>query len=230
MIVVATTLAKYVMDDPDTWGAWMRHAEQITASHTDGVQFFAALELDADGLDPFGPLLVRLAEIGGEHWTYMLDDGRCTVTTANRLRHITFGQNMATDYALAAGASHLLFMAADCAPPADALPKLLELDHPLVGGEVPTYCLSGPVVGGYPFPVEEHMATAAFVLLRRDLLRRIRWRWDVDEGMSDDPCLHADARDLLGVPTYVRKDCVGRHYPEAIGPVETRGHDMSVAR
>src|SRR5690606_951960 len=67
-----------------------------------------------------------------------------------------------------------------------------------------------------------HMATAAFVLIRRDLLRKVRWRWDLDAGMSDDPCLHHDALVFHGVETLVRHDCVGRHWPEAIGPIETR--------
>jgi hypothetical protein len=75
------------------------------------------------------------------------------------------------------------------------------------------------------------MATAAFVMLRRDLFRRLRWRWDLDMGDSDDPCLWKDARDLYGVPTYVRKDVVGRHHPECIPAIELRGHaDMTVYR
>src|SRR5882757_10010822 len=102
------------MDDPDIWGSWLRNAEAMKESHLDSVQFFAAIEVDARGLEPFGALLDRLREIGGEWWTYSLDDGRTTVTTANRLRHITFGQNLATDYAVSTQATHLLFMAADC--------------------------------------------------------------------------------------------------------------------
>jgi hypothetical protein len=235
VIVVGTTCAAFVMDDPDTWGAWIRTAEEMQQRGAEAgypVHFFAAIEVDARGIAPFQPLLDRLAEVGGEYFTYSLDDGRTEVTTKNRLRHITLGQNIVTDYTISIPTStHLLFMAADCEPPGDAIDKLLELDHALVGGEVSTYCLEGPVVDKYPFPVQEHMATAAFIMIRRDLLRFVRWRWDLETQMSDDPCLHYDALHFHGVPTYVRKDCIGRHYPESIGAVESRGHaDMSVVR
>jgi hypothetical protein len=230
VIVVATTLAAFVMDNQDTWKAWTYTAEQLKADHPDGVQFFAAIEVDGRGLAPFQPLLDRLAEIGGEYWAYMLDDGRTEVTTANRLRHLTMGQNLASDYAQAADASHMLFMAADCMPPSDAISKLLEVNHPFVGGEVTTYCLHGPDVAGYDFPVEAHMPTAAFVLIARNLFKVIKWRWDSEAGMSDDPAYYHDALTYHGVQALVRKDCVGKHYPESIGPIESRGHDMTVHR
>lgn len=233
MILVATTLAAFVMDQEDTWSAWLRNAEEIQASHPDGVTYFAAIETDARGLDPFAPLLTRLAEVGGEHWTFSLDDGRTEVTTANRLRHITTGQNLASDRACTSpDCTHLLFLAADLEPPADCLPKLLELDHPLVGGHCGTYGLTGPPRGGYPaaWDVRVHMATAAFVMLHRSVFNRIRWRWDLDAGMSDDPCLHHDAETLLGIPTLVRHDVVGVHWPQCIPGIEDRGHDMAVVR
>jgi hypothetical protein len=256
MIVVASTLAAFAMDDPDIWGSWLINAEQIQASHPD-VRYFAAIETDARGLEPFVPLLERMAEIDGCQWEFSLDDGRTEVTTANRLRHITLGQNLATDYALShPDCTHLLFLAADLEPPADTLTKLLEIDHPIVGGHVPTYCLDGPKVEStytnardgntvgfdtdlpvpatlWPPPdadVRVHMASAAFILIRRDLLRFVRWRWDLDAGMSDDPCLHYDAKTFHGIETLVRHDCVGQHHPESIPSIEQRGYDLTVHR
>lgn len=252
MIVVATTLHAYVTDQADTSLAWLYNAEAIAASHPEGVQFFAALELDARGLDPFAPLIARMSEIRNklrddidlpwrdyDYWTFSFDDHATEIRTDNRVRRITMGQNMANDYAMSVGASHLLFCAADCAPDPDVLPKLLELDHPICGPEIPTYCLSGPTptvtklhgVSGdavevdeplFPFPVQEHMASAACILLARDVFRQLRWRSDGDAGMTDDPCLHHDALTYLGIPTYVRKDVFARHYPEAIGSIESR--------
>lgn len=230
MIVVGTTLAAFAMDQVDTWKAWTYHAEEVIRSHGPGVKYFAAIQVDARGIEPFRPLLDRLAEIGGEHWTYMLDDGRTRVTTQNRLRHLTMGQNLVTDYCCAEDCSHLLFMAADCAPPPDVIPRMLEMGHPLVAPYIPTYGLRGRRVPTYQYPVEDAMASAAAIFIARDVFRFIRWRWDRDAGMSDDPCYHHDANKFLGVPTHVRLDVQARHYPLAIGAVETRGHNMEVVR
>lgn len=253
--VVATTLAAFVMDNPDTYAAWLYNSHEmreIAEDWGDEVQFFAALELDGRGIEPFEPLLEELTatHVRGVTWTYTLDDGRTDVTTNNRLRHIVVGQNLANDYAKSVGADYLLFMAADCAPPADALWTLKEcaddFDARVVGGHVSTYCLTGPEVAPNPtlrpgmmtywteapnyYPVQEHMPTAAFVLLDRVAFRTLGWRWDLEDG-SDDPCLYKDAQDR-GYRVVVRHDVIGQHYPECISSIETRypGRDMSVKR
>lgn len=242
-VVVGTTLAAFAMDQEDTWGAWLYGAEELRERSPELVHHFAALQVDARGLEPFAPLVERLEALEGGYWTYMLDDGRERVTTENRLRHITMGQNLVTDYCSSPGVTHLLFMAADCQPDPDSIRKMLEVDHGVVGGHVPTYGLRGmpvmetsspfePAHLKYPpeWDVQEHMPTAAYVMIRRDVFKRLRWRWDIDEGMSDDPAYHYDAKTLLGVDAYVRHDVLGKHYPECIGAVETRGHDMKVHR
>jgi len=237
-VVVGTTLPAYVMDVPDAWGSWLRNAEAMVATYPE-MSFFAALELDNRGLDPFRPLFDRIDDlslvgVNVSRWTFSLDDGADEVTTGNRLRRITTGQNLVTDFCRSTGADWLLFMAADCAPPVDAVPELLKLEHPLVGGHVGTYCLDGPVVeryrAGYGDLVREHMATAAFVMISREVFNQVGWRWDRQAGTSDDPCLHHDALTLLGVPTYVHHGVVGRHYPEAIGPIEDRHPDRRLFR
>jgi hypothetical protein len=230
MIVVGTTLAAFVMDQEDTWAAWMRNAEALQASHPE-VKYFVAIQVDKRGLEPFQPLLDRLSQIGGEYWTYSLDDGRTSVTTANRLRHITLGQNIVVDYAQShPNCSHLLFLAADCMPSDDVIPRMLEMNYPLTAPFIPTYGLKGPAVEGYPYPVMDAMASAAAIFIAREVFTKIRWRWDFDTQMSDDPCYHHDAKTLLGIPTHVRRDVLAKHYPEAIGAIETRGHDMTVVR
>jgi hypothetical protein len=250
--VVATTLAAFVMDREDTWKGWLYTATEMLEEadrRGDAVQFFASLETDARGIEPFAPIIDYLDRLAfaGAYWTFSLDDGRTEVTTNNRLRHITAGQNLANDYAVSEQADYLLFMAADCAAPADAPWKLAEcgedFDADVVGGHVSTYCLTGPETAPpasreanstawdeTPYPVQEHMPTAAFVQLSRTAFRNLRWRWDFEVG-SDDPCLYHDAQ-RLGYRIVVRHDVIGQHYPECISSIETRypGRDMSVKR
>ena len=222
-VIVGTTLAAFAMTREDAWSSWLNDAEQIIASHPDGVRYFAALQLDARGLEPFAPLLDRLADIGGEHWTYSLDDGRTEVSMTNRWRHIVVGQNLVMDFCQAdLAVSHCLFLAADTAVPADIIPRMLEMDHPLVAPFLTTYELRGPRVDRYPFHVEDAMASAAAIFIARDVFRRIRWRWDLEAGMSDDPCFWADAKTLLGIATHVRHDVHATHYPISIGAYDTR--------
>lgn len=236
MIVVGTTLAAFVMNKDDSWGSWMKNAEKVREEYQrfgnfSDVKYFAALQIDARGIEPFKPFIERLEAIGGEYWTYSLDDGRTSVTMKNRLRHITVGQNIVVDYAQShPDCTHLLFMAADCMPPDDVMPRMLEMNHPLVAPYITTYGLKGPKVDKYEYPVMDAMASAAAIFISREVFTKIRWRWDLDTNMSDDPCYHHDARTLLGIPTYVRTDVLAKHYPEAVGAYETRGHDLRVER
>ena len=236
MIVVGTTLHAFVMDNEDHWGSWMRNAEKVKEEYqhfgnwTD-VKYFAAIQIDSRGLEPFGPFLKRLEEVGGEFWTYSLDDGRTEVTTKNRIRHITVGQNLVNYFAMSIpSCTHMLFMAADTMPPNDILPKMLEMNHPLCAPYITTYGLRGPRVDKYSFPVMDAMASAAAIFIAREVFSGIRWRWDMDKNMSDDPCFHHDALHYLKIPTYVREDCKAQHFPISVGAIETRGHDMKVHR
>ena len=236
MITVATTVHAFVMDNPDHWGSWMRNAEAVKSQcpqvgGDSDVLYFAAIQLDARGIEPFKPFIERLDQIGGKYWTYTLDDGRTEVTTKNRLRHITFGQNLCNDFSMSIkSCSHMLFMAADCMPPDDIMPKMLEMNHPLCAPYITTYGLRGERVQSYLFHVEDAMASAAAIFMDRNVFSSIRWRWDMDKNMSDDPAFHHDALNYLGIPTYVRHDCRARHFPEAVGAIETRGHNMEVYR
>jgi hypothetical protein len=249
-ILLATTLTTYAMQDPGTWASWLDNADTLRESVSERVDYFAAIETDARGLDPFLPLLDVLNALcmhpahPGDPWLeFQLRDERTEVTQANRLPHITMGQNLVTQRAVDDEAcEHLLFMAADCMPPDDVLPRLLELDHPYCGPDIPTY---GTAVRGTPFtipvqspdgrgwmaaPVEYAMPSAACVLIARRVFNRLRWRYDPVAGLSDDPAYQRDARELLGVNAIVRTDIKATHYPDAIGAVETRGADMTVVR
>lgn len=238
MIAVCTTLTTFAMDDPQVWGSWLTNCDEVAASHPD-VRYFVAIEIDARGLEPFRPLTDALTDMADrgirtDWWTYHLDDQRTSVTTANRLRHLTMGQQLCSTYATDEGASHMLFLAADLAPPPDALPKLLAVDHPLVGGHVSTYCqgIDDMTLAEYPaeWDVREQAMTAAFVLIARSLFKVVKWRADGEAGMSDDPAFTHDAMKYHGIRTLVRRDCEGKHYPESIPAIEHRGYDMTVER
>lgn len=229
MIVVASTIPAYVCDRADTSQSWLANAEAMVADWPDGVEFFAALETDGRGPAPFAPLLDRLHEVVGLYWSFTLDDGAESITTPNRLKRITMGQTLAQTYAIDRLATHLLFVGADVSVPGDSISKLMEMDWPVVGGYVPAYHREGPRVGSFDYPVYAHMATTSFVMIRRDLLKQIHFRYDEELGMTDDPCLQADAM-AHGWPTLVRRDLVGIHHPESIPPIEHRGHDLMIHR
>lgn len=235
MIVVGSTMTAFAMGSKDTSEAWLRNAERMRELNPD-VQFFAAIQVDARGLEPFGPLLERLAQVDGEYWTYALDDFRTEVNSDNRIKHICMGRNLIVEYTIEKEwvtkdkATHILYLDADTLPQEDIIPKLLELDHPLVAGYMPTYNINGPLVPDYPFPVMDTWASAGCLMARREVFLRIRWRHDIEPEMTDDPCYYHDAKDLLGVHMRVRKDVDVRHYPQAVGPLESRGYDRRVVR
>lgn len=230
MIVIGATVAAFVMDQEETWGYWLRNAEEVMDNSTEEIKYFCAIQIDSRGLEPFEPLIARLNELGADYWTYSLDDGRTEVTSANRIRHICFGRNLIVDYAVERQSSHILYLDADCFPPRDVLPKLLEVEHPLVAGFIPTYGIMGQDVPNQPFPLMDTWASAGCILASKEVFNRIRWRWNMEPPMTDDPCYYHDAKDLLGIKMYVRKDVVTLHYPQSIGPIETRGHNMKVVR
>lgn len=258
MIVVGTTIPPWkIGPEVGYYAAWLDHAQEIAQSaalEDDVVRFLVVLELDARGVEVFSPLLrLMLDKIQATILTFAYDDGRESVTTGNRLIRICTGRNLITQWAVDNHASHILFVDADTSIPGDALTKLIAVKYPIVGGRVPTYCLEGPrvMIGKLPhregctwpplgnegmcdcgvldWRITQHMNTAGFLLVRRDLFNRLRWRVDLDKGLTDDPCYDNDATEL-GFPTWVREDCVAQHYPMSIGPVEVRGHDLSIYR
>lgn len=239
-VVIGGTLTTYsVLDPARPWlyDAWLRNAEEIIASVDFPVEYHTSIQVDSRGLEPFAPLLRRLAEVGGTYWTYSLDDGRAAVTGENRGRHICTGINLTAEYATSVGATHWLRLEADTEAPPDVLPRLLEVDNGLAAAACSTYfTYDNPVhwtpVLNYDFPVVMGPMAAVCLLIHRRVFKRLKWRWDADEQMTDDPCYTKDAMEFFSVPTLTRLDCVASHWPPAIGPVDTRypGLDLGVHR
>lgn len=235
MIVVGSTMTAFAMGRPETYSYWLHHAKRMKELNPE-VQFFAALQTDARGLEPFEPLLELLKQVDGDYWTYQLDDFRTEVTSDNRIKHICMGRNLIVEYTIEKEwvtknkATHILYLDADTCPQADIIPKLLEMNHPLVAGYMPTYNINGPLIPEYPYPVMDTWASAGCLMAGREVFLRIRWRHDIEPEMTDDPCYYHDAKDLLGIRMHVRRDVDVRHFPQAVGPLESRGYDRRVIR
>lgn len=239
MITVSTTTTAYkLLGEKGYWSSWFDNAEAIKDSIDDEVVFYAALELDGRGLEPFAPFITRMNEIGGVFETWSYDDGSEVRTTSNRLVRICSGQNFASHYAMERrDCTHVMFVATDTIMPDDTLPRLLELDWPICGLNIGTYCLDGEpaqtvydssnferpeAVFEHPeWDVRVHMQSAALLLVARPLFLNLRWRIDGDAGLTDDPCYHLDAQ-RLGWETLVRHDVQAHHYPESVGSMEAR--------
>lgn len=166
-------------------------------------------------------------QLGGTVWNYLINETANRVTNDARLAGICAGRNLAHEYAQRdRDISHILFLDTDLQPPVDAIDRLLRLDHPVVGGHVPVYCLDGPRVEEVDGDVREHWNTAGFLLVARDVFRTVRWRWDLEADMTDDPAFAHDVR-LLGFgPTWVDHEVIGLHPP--LVPFDQRGHDLTL--
>jgi hypothetical protein len=148
-VLVATTIGPYKMDRPDEALAWLIGAEELTGTSNAEMLVFAALEVDARGLDRYRPVLDRLDDLNGEHWTFSLDTGDSHIHgDTEREPRICLGRNLALERANRAnGITHVLLLDSDIEPQRGALGRLLEVDYPVVGGHVPTYSfLTGPRV------------------------------------------------------------------------------------
>lgn len=210
--------------------------EDAKVAGFDAVHFFVAVEHDGRGIAPFAALFSRIGEINkmegatGSYWTFSICDHSSKIDGFNRLVRICTGRNLIHEFALRGGdVSHVLFLDSDLIVPDDSISKLREMDYPMVGGDVPSYCLSGPRVKSYPFKVEEHWNTAGFLMVTRQIVQRIRWRSDLHPGgtsCSDDPCFANDVEEIFGLKTHVRKDLIGAHKP--LVPLERRGHDLNL--
>jgi hypothetical protein len=232
-VLVATTICGYKAKDDEVLD-WLDVAEEmvdISRDSTYVVEFFASIEIGQGFDDYFGPILQRLKDLNGTWWTFSLGDREAKISTHNRLAHICTGRNIIHEYAARVGHEHVLFLDSDTRVPADTIDRLLELQWPIVGGNVPTYCLQGPKIqleGWDPsWDVQNHWNTAGLLMVNAELIRKLRWRSDGVAGMSDDPCFAADAL-ALGYPTYVRHDLVGRHHRPNLPPLEQRDHDLRV--
>ncbi len=225
-IVVGATAAGHKAGEATRW---LAHAEAMRAATPHEIDFFLAAEMRPDGQEPrLEAGCAQVRTLGGSVWKFMIDDGAERIDAGNRLIRICEGRNLVIEFALRRAADWIFFVDADLVVPADAIIRMLELRHPFCGIRVDSYCLSGPPVAGYEFPVEAYQNTAGAWFVHRSLFRFFRWLWDPDDGLTDDPATYRVIRDRLGCEQYNRGDVHGEHMP--LVPFEARAADRGVAR
>jgi len=232
--------------------------QEFSREYGHEVEFFVALEVDARGNGLQDALLRRLAAVGGWRVEFRYDNGADYLTNEDRINRICMGRNLVTEQGLIGRYDAILFLDSDTMAPPESVVRMLNVTWPIVGGHVPTYGLTGPRVKTYhqivlqhgrEFPfianprlpwefvpddaipssdAQVHWNTAGFLLVHRVLFRRLRWYWDLDDGLTDDPAYQRDARETYGFHTVVLHDLVGEHFPRSIGPLASRGHDLSL--
>lgn len=212
--------------------------------------FFAALELDERGLDPFSRVISALEEVNGKYWTYTINDMEEQVTSSNRWIRIETGRNLVREFAqrkrIMSGhhwgeqtPQHglfnyeaILYVDSDTTLSSQMIEKMLEVDRPLVGIDVPAYCLNGKVINDNP-RIEEHWTTAGMLLVNSPAYYDLPWSHNAYLNLSDDPTFQSMAERLLrreGVNnledtygmTWVRKDISSDHKGELIGVDERK--------
>jgi hypothetical protein len=245
-IIYGTTIPPYKSADRDRAEAeaWLRNVEALSDDAFDAgmnLRIFLAAEVDGRGNWVQHRVMSRLRECGVpfDVWHFMIDDGLSVITSESRLHRICAGRNLIVEYALRERAEWVFFVDSDLSPDPQSITKLLALDYPVVGGEVPNYCLTGRKVAEHPcfpgrtydFPVEAHWNTAGYLMLHQSVLRRIRWghdNWPTDDNLpriTDDPWTQDLIRSVSSFETLVRKDCIGEH--RGLIPMEDRGHDRA---
>ncbi len=223
--VVGTPLVAWKCDRNEHM-YWLQYRDSILARFPN-THFFAALELDHRGLDPFTDILTALKEVNGAYWTFTVNDHETTVTSTNRWIRIETARNLIREYAQRLTAEAVLYVDSDITITPDIVEALFEVDHPLVGVNVPDYVLKGPVVNENPH-IEEHWTTAGLLLVNSPAYYDLAWHHNANNGLSDDPSFQDVATRLLqrgvGEPygqTWVRKDIMAKHQGQLIA-VENR--------
>lgn len=247
--VIATPLVGWKCDAKEHLN-WMSDRAEIMRRFPNA-KWFSALELDNRGIEPFNEVIDALKEVNGDYWTYSINDMNTQVTSGNRWIRIETGRNLIREFAqrVRVTSGHhwgedctelnhgvinyqaILYVDSDISMDANIIEKMLEVDRPLVGADVPSYALSGPVVCEEP-RIEEHWTTAGALLVNAPAFYDLPWSHNSYLNLSDDPTFQSMAERLkrregtqnlestYGM-TWVRKDIKALHHGNLV-PVEKR--------
>jgi hypothetical protein len=247
--VIGTPLVGWKSDKKED-RAWMENAQSVIEKFPN-VKFFAALELDHRGLEPFSHIIEKLKSFNGEYWTYSINDMESKVTYSNRWIRIETGRNLIREFAQRNRKTYgnnwgedaskvnrdsvqneaVLYVDSDMIVNVPIIEKLFEIDRPLVSVNVPAYGLGGKVVNEVP-RIEEHWNTAGMLLVNSPAFYDLPWFHNNLLNLSDDPSFQSLAERLKkreGIHnleetygmTWVRKDINADHKGQLL-PVESR--------
>lgn len=216
--VIGTPLVGWKCDRGED-NIWLRDSHAIAQKFPDAV-FFAALELDHRGLEPFQRLIEALQQVEGIYWTYTINDGETQVTSENRWIRIEAGRNLVREYAQRGRFDAVLYVDSDINLTVEMIEKMFEVDHPLVGINVPEYVQHGPVVNENP-RIEEHWTTAGMLLVNAPAYYELPWSHNQNLNLSDDPTFQRLSEQIGYGNTWVRKD-INAHHEGLLCAVEHR--------
>ena len=247
--VIGTPLVAWKCDKKEHL-AWIEDRVNIINKFPN-VKFFSSFELDHRGIEPFIDVINALKEVNGDYWTYSINDMQPRVTSENRWIRIETGRNLIREFTQRARVTSghhwgedcteqnigvinyqsLLYVDSDIELNAQIIEKLLEVDRPLVGVNVPEYGLNGKQISHDP-PIQEHWTTAGMLLVNAPAFYDLPWYHNAYLNLSDDPTFQSMAERLLrreGIHnldtpygmTWVRKD-ISAHHKGQLLPVEDR--------
>lgn len=225
--VIGTPLVPWKVEQNEH-DAWLTNNEDIRSTFPN-VKYFAALELDHRGIEPYEEFIKKLKEIDADYWTYSINDFEEVVNSNNRWIRIETGRNLIREYAQRGkntnGSSEIipydaiLYLDSDIIMYPKAIEGMFEVDRAMVGVDVPAYGLRGSLVNSIP-RIEEHWTTAGALLVNSPACWDLPWYHNIHMGLSDDPTFQYLGARLYG-QTWVRKDINVFHIGKLI-PVEHR--------
>lgn len=244
-ILVASLIAPPFLDDQRRWGSWLSNSDKIKESVPDtDVNYYCAVELDGRGLSPYDESgwVEATSRAGVNYETFTYGSGRIRIETDSRIKHICLGRNIISQVGIMdPSVSHILALDGDVTPPPNILPNLLAVNYPLVSACIPTYCFSAPRIdvnprdGSQEYPKRWNVqptrqSSAGAWLIERSVFTALRWRSDPVHNLSDDPAYLYDMVHVLGIdpPVLQRGDTIARHWPESIGPIDSRLPDTNL--
>jgi hypothetical protein len=231
-VLIATTIVKWKCESGEHLD-WLKNKNKIKEFFPN-CEFFVSIELDEDGISPFLDILNELEEVGGEYWTYSINDHIKKVGSQNRWIRIETGRNLIREYAQRETWSEndvdhtmdpkikydsILFIDSDMELTVEAIEGLLEVDSQVVGANVLGYDLVGEDIDGQP-KLQYGGATIAAMLFNAPSYFTVPFHHNSYMKINDDFSVQDIVNKLVG-PIVVRKDIVVSHKGRFV-PVENR--------